>query len=118
MFAESGMYIFDITNTITLLLLLVATVLVVFLSRELKKSYIVAIPLVAYLGLLIIHVVQMVTLDAIDNYLLSTLSWCIVIDFLFVLMTFIAYLWVDDLEAKKLNKKSIDNSLDWFWKNV
>lgn len=118
MLTESGMFIFDITNTVTLLLLLVATVLVVFLARELKKSYIVAIPLIAYLGLLVMHVVQMITLDAAYNYLLSTLSWCIVIDFMFVLMTFIAYLWVDDLEAKKFNKKSIDNSLDWFWKQV
>lgn len=112
------MFVFDITNTLTLLLLLLATVLVVFLARELKKSYIVAIPLVAYIGLLITHVVQMITIDAEYNYLLSTLSWCIVVDFLFVLMTFISYLWVDDLEAKKLNKKSIDNSLDWFWKQI
>jgi lipopolysaccharide export LptBFGC system permease protein LptF len=118
MLTESGTYIFDITNTVTLLLLLVATVLVIFLARELKKSYVVAIPLVAYLGLLIMHVIQMLTLDSADNSYLSTLSWCIVVDFLFVLMTFISYLWVDDLEAKRLNKKSIDSSLDWFWKNV
>lgn len=112
------MFVFDVTNTLTLLLLLLATVLVVFLARELRKSYVVAIPLVAYLGILIMHVIQLITITPEYNYLLSTLSWCVVIDFLFVLMTFISYLWIDDLEAKRFNKKSIDNSLDWFWKQL
>ena len=38
--------------------------------------------------------------------------------FRIILITFFAYLWVDDLEAKANNKKSIDNSLDWFWREV
>ena len=48
----------------------------------------------------------------------ETLSRCIAIDFVFILISFFSYLWVDDIEAKAKNKKSIDNSLDWFWKNV
>ena len=86
------MAIFNISNPLTLLLMLVATGLLIFLAQELKKSYISVIPLVFYLVLLIVHVIQ--------------------------LITFFAYLWVDDIEAKKLGKKSVDNSLDWFWKSV
>ena len=112
------MFIFDITNPVTLLLMLMATVLMIFLAQELKKSYISAIPLFLYLILLVIHVVQLVTLkpEYVDNT--RTLSFCIAIDFVFVLITFLAYLWIDDMEAKKMGKKSIDNSLDWFWKSV
>ena len=46
------------------------------------------------------------------------LVWSMVLDFAFIFITFMSYLWVDELEAKKNNKKSIDNSLDWFWKQV
>ncbi len=112
------MYFFDISNTLTLLLMLIATVLLIFLSQEEKKSFISAIALLAYLIILIVHVVQIATLTEEQNVLLPTLSRCIVIDFIFIFITFFSYLWVDDIEAKEKGKKSIDNSLDWFWRNV
>ena len=112
------MFIFDITNPLTLLLMLAATVLLIFLSQEIKKSYIAAIVLFAYLIILVMHVAQLATLSEEYRYMLTTLSRCIVIDFVFVLISFFSYLWVDDIEAKAEGKKSIDNSLDWFWKKV
>ena len=112
------MFIFDISNPLTLLLMLAATILLVFLSQEIKKSYISAITLFAYLVILIVHVAQIATLSEEFRYMLTTLSRCIVIDFIFVFITFFSYLWVDDIETKAYGKKSIDNSLDWFWKKV
>ena len=112
------MFIFDLTNPITLLLVVIATTLLVFLGQEIKRSSVAIIPLISFLGLLIIHVVQVSTLSTELAYLASTLYKCIAIDFLFILVTFFSYLWVDDLEAKKNNIKSIDNSLDWFWKEI
>ena len=107
------MFIFDMSNPLTLLLMLAVTVLLIFLSQEVKQ-----IMLFAYLIILVVHVAQIATLSEEYRYLLTTLSRCIVIDFIFVLMTFFSYLWVDDLEAKSKGKKSIDNSLDWFWKKI
>ena len=112
------MFILDITNVVTVLLLLIFTVLLIFLGRELKKSYITAIPLFLFLAFLIVHVIQLMTLPIEYINMTSTLTWCIVLDFAFIFISFISYLWIDDLEAKKMNKKSIDNSLDWFWKEV
>lgn len=112
------MFIIDIAAPFTLFLLLAATVLLIFLAQELKKSYVAAIPLFAYLVLLIIHTAQMTTLTEEFRYLSTKLSMCITLDFVFILITFFAYLWVDDIEAKAFNKKSVDNSLDWFWKKV
>ena len=112
------MFIFDISNPLTLILMLAATVLLIFLAQEIKKSYISAIILFVYLLILIMHVAQIATLSEEYRYMLTTLSRCIAIDFVFVLITFFAYLWVDDIEAKAVGKKSIDNSLDWFWKKV
>ena len=112
------MFVFDISNPLTLILMLAATILLIFLAQEIKKSYIGAITLFAYLIILIIHVAQIVTLSEEFRFMLTTLSRCIAIDFIFVLITFFAYLWVDDIEAKAEGKKSIDNSLDWFWKKI
>ncbi len=112
------MFFLDLTNPITLLLSVIVTVLLIFLAQEIKKSYVSAIPLFIFLFLLIVHVVQMVTIKEEYRYLTSIISNCVVIDFIFILVTFFAYLWVDDIEAKAMNKKSIDNSLDWFWKKI
>lgn len=112
------MFIFDISNILNLLLMLVATILLIFLAQELKKSYIAGIVLFAYLIILIMHVAQLVTLPDQYRDMLSVLTRCVAIDFVFVFISFFAYLWVDDLEAKKMEKKSLDNSLDWLWKNV
>lgn len=112
------MIFLNLTNPITLLLVVLAVALLIFLAQEVKKSYIVAIPLFAFLASLIIHLVQVFDLTEEFAYLSSTFYKCIAIDFGFILVTFFAYLWVDDIEAKANNIKSIDNSLDWFWKEI
>ncbi len=112
------MFIFDISNILNLLLMLAATILLIFLAQELKKSYIAGIVLFAYLIILVIHAAQLVTLPQEYRDMLPVLGRCVAIDFVFILISFFAYLWVDDIEAKKMEKKSIDNSLDWLWKNV
>lgn len=112
------MFILNLAQPLTLVLLLAATGLLIFLAQELKKSYIAAIPLFAFLILVVIHAVQLITLSEQFNYLASTISLCLAIDFVFIFITFFGYLWVDDIEAKENGKKSIDNCLDWFWKNV
>ena len=113
-----NMLLFDVTQPITLLLVVLATALLVFLAQEIKRSSVAIIPLMAFLILLMVHVVQVSTLTEEMRQLSSTIFKCIAIDFLFILITFFSYLWVDDLEAKKNNLKSIDNSLDWFWKEI
>lgn len=112
------MFIFNVAQPLTLVLLLAIMILLIFLSQELKKSYIAAIPLFVSLILLIMHGAQIFKLQEEYREFLSTLSSCLVIDFIFVGISFFGYLWVDDIEAKEKGKKSIDNSLDWFWKNV
>ena len=112
------MFVLNIANPITLFLIVLAVGLLIFLGQEVKKSMAVAIPLVAFLILLIVHVAQVATLSADMADVSGTLYKCIALDFLFILVTFFAYLWIDDVEAKSNNLKSIDNSLDWFWKEV
>lgn len=113
------MFIFDLTNVLTLILVLIATVLFIFLSQETKKSMISVIPLFAFLIDLVIHTIQMLTLKSEFSYLYSKLCMNMTIDFVFLLVTFLAYLWADDVEAKELNKKTINSKgIDWLFKNV
>lgn len=112
------MFIFNITNALILLLLLVVTVLLIYLAQEINKSWISLLPLLFFLFNLVVHSIQFLILPVAYSYLSSTLTYCLIIDLLFVFMTFLAFLWVDDKQAKAMNKKSIDNSLDWFWKKL
>ena len=113
------MFIFNLTDPITLLLITIATTLFIFLSQEIKKSMVAVIPLFAFVVLLVVHTVQIITLKDAFSYLYSTLCYNMILDFIFVLITFLGYLWADDVEAKALNKKILNSKgIDWLFKNV
>lgn len=106
--------ILDMSNPIVILVALVYAVVLIFLGVEIKRSLSPAIGLFSFIALLIMHAVQL-TMNFYDS---SILLKCISMDFIFIFLSYISYLWVDDIEAKHRNKESIDNSLDWFWKKV
>ena len=110
--------IINIATPLTILLLTALTVMILMLGKETKKSIFCGILLIVFLGFLVMHAVQYMTMDANSQDLLKTLSSCLTVDFVLVFLSFLSYLWVDDMDARENNKKSIDNSLDWFWKKV
>lgn len=113
------MFIFDLTNIFTLVLILMATILFIFLSQEIKNSKVAAIPLFGFLIDLIIHTIQILTLKQEYSYLYSKLCMNMAIDFGLLLVTFLAYLWADEVEAKQFNKKTIDSKgINWLFKQV
>ena len=113
------MFIFDLTNLFTLSLITIATVLLIYLSQEIKRSFVAAIPLFAFVLDLVIHTIQVLTLKEEFSYLYSTLTANMAIDFVFLLLTFLAYLWADNVEAKEFNKKTLNSKgIDWLFKQV
>ncbi len=108
----------NFTNPLTLLLAALIFVLVLILAKETKKSAIAAIMLFVFVGLLVAHVIVFITNVELTQDEISDLIVTMVFDLVFVLISFISYLWVDDIEAKLKKKKSIDNSLDWFWSKI
>lgn len=113
------MIMIDISSPITLLLLTIATVLLIFLGKEIKKPYIPAFALFAYLILVIVHSVQLANLtEELREVYTGLLMRCIAIDCIMIFISFFAYLWVDDIASKFYKKKSLDNSLDWFWNKI
>jgi len=113
------MYIFDISSPITLVSLLAVTVLLIFLGKEIKKPYPPAIALIFFLVLIAMHAIQITAVpQGDDGTLKSLLMACLGVDFVMVFISFIGYLWIDDISTKFYKKKSVDNSLDWFWGKV
>jgi len=101
------MNIINSSNPLILLLLVSATVLLIFLGRELKKSYAPAIALAINLFLVVIHGVQLMTLASADfeQYQMILLR-CIGVDCVLIFISFFAYLWIDDMECTIKKKKS------------
>ena len=110
------MFILNTTDPLTIILFLVATVLLIFLGREIKRPVVPAIALAMFLILLIIHAAQL-NMAAYADYG-TVIRSSIIFELVMVFVTFFSYLWVDDIASKAFNRKSYDNSLDWFWKQV
>ena len=115
------MFIFDVTQPVVLLLLLAGTVLLIVLGKELKKPHAPAAALVFFLLLVIFHSIKFASLtkaSASYDAEHSALLGCLAVDLVMIFISFFAYLWIDDIASKFYKKKSIDNSLDWFWNKV
>lgn len=115
------MPIINFMNPITLLIGVILFVLVSYLGKKMNKSWIVAIMMFVFIILLICYAVQFLTLSSTTPEL-ATVQMALIqtsgITLVFILISFFMYLWIDDIEAKMGKRKSIDNSMDWFWKNV
>lgn len=112
------MPVIDLTQPFIILLCLAAIICAIFLGHEIKRAVVPAIALILCIVLLVIHTLQLFVFSETYRGYESILSTSMLFDFGFVLLTYISYLWIDDIEAKHRNKKSIDNSLDWFWSKI
>jgi len=112
------MPVIDLTDPLTILLFLAAIVCTIFIGHETKRAFVPAAALILCVVLLVIHAFQLFVFE--ENYILfkEALSASLIYDFGLILLTYLSYLWIDDIESKARNKKSIDNSLDWFWSKI
>lgn len=110
------MFLLNTIQPLTVVLLLTVSVLLIFLGKEIKKPALPAIVLIAFLVILVIHAVQLLIPNYEQHYV--TIRYCMAFELCMVFVTFFSYLWVDDVASKFYKKKSVDNSLDWFWKQV
>ena len=110
------MYIINLSNPYAVVIALMVTVLCIILGKEFKKSIIPAVCLGVFLVLILVHTVQ--SFAVTDAIYKAMITKSLGVDAIMIFLSYIAYLWVDDIETKAKNKKSIDNSLEWFWKKV
>ena len=108
----------NLSEPLTILITLILFILALLLAKETKKSAIIGVILVGFLAIIVGHSVEYVIAQDPTGQLSSMIARCIAMDFIFIFLSFISYLWIDDIEAREKKKKSINNSLDWFWKKV
>lgn len=108
----------NFSDSLTVLLGLVLFVLTLFLGKETHKSAIPAVMLGVFLLILVAHVSELMLTKDIEETVYNALTTSILVDFVFIFLSFISYLWVDDIQARIEKKKSIDDSLNWFWSKV
>lgn len=110
------MFVIDLTSACGMLIALGITVMFIAIGREFKRSFLPAISLGIFLVSILVHVFQSITY--VDTFYKAIATNSLAVDAIMIFLSYFAYLWIDDIEAKERNKKSIDNSLDWFWKKV
>ncbi len=110
------MYILDLTNPLVLFAAILIYAVLMILGKEFKKSILPAISLGIFVITIAIYGVQISLAETAETTRL--IVSCMAYNAVLVLLSYLSYLWVDDIEAKANNKKSIDNSLDWFWEKI
>ena len=112
------MPIINFSNPFSIFVGVILFVLVLYLAKTNKKAWITGTMLFAFIGLLVFHTIEFALLGSDSQEVYKAITISAGVDLLFVFLSFISYLWVDDMEAKEGKRKSIDNSLDWFWNKV
>ena len=113
------MPVINFSNPFSIFVGVVLFVLVLYLAKENKKAWITGTMLFTFIGLLVCHTIEFALLgsqsqEAYKDMIVN----CIALDFIMIFISFFSYLWVDDISCRFYKKKSIDNSLDWFWNKV
>lgn len=102
-----------IVINLNIILVTLAIVLIcIALAKELKNPYI-AIGLLIFSSILLIN--SCLSIDLIPEESRYEVYMSIAVEFFLILMCYITYLWIDDLNARRLNLKSYDDSLVWMW---
>ncbi len=112
------MPIINFTNPVSILIGVILFVLVLYLAKETKKAWIAGAMLFGYLAVLVGHTIEFVVLGSQNQEIYNAIVTSATMDLIFVFLSFISYLWIDDIQAKEGKRKSIDNSLDWFWNKI
>ena len=107
--------VFLTSEPINLLILTIITVLLIIIGRKTENPIFPVIIVLATIGLLIYHSVN---LNGLDSITASPIYFSIAVDMILLFLGFISYLWIDDIAAKSRNLKTYGDSLSWFWEKI
>lgn len=105
-------------NYFSIILITFVTVGVIAISKKTEKPAFSGTMIVIFLGILLYHTYIINHLPAIFEDQISQTYLCLAMDFLWLLISFLGYLWIDDIRGIKLRKKNYDNSMAWFWSKL
>ncbi len=101
------MFFINMVDPWSLLIALFLTICFVYIGKEAKKSYVPLLPLIVYLLLLVMHVVQYIfNLPIPHENPHLVLSQCILVECIMIYVSYISYLWVNAIEGKSKAKRA------------
>lgn len=112
------MPLINLSNPFNVLVALVLFVLTLMLAKETKRSTVMCIMLLAFLAIITGHSIEYFLIQNPTQEVANALLYSITVDYVFIAASFLAYLWIDDIECKDRKMKSVDDSLRWFWEKV
>lgn len=112
------MFLFDISAPWMMIVLLVFVGLLIVLSKINKTSMPIFIGLCVFLLFIIVHSVIFfgVQVPGLEEAA-SKVRICLIFDLAMIVLCYVAYIWMDELEARSKKTKSIIDA-DWLWKKV
>lgn len=109
--------IFNTANPLMILIIVLIISGIIYLCRKVEIAWPLIIVMAIITAYLIYHSILLDSLEK-GNVLISNVYHCLACDLIYMLISFISFLWVDDLIAKKKKLKSYDDSLNWFWNKL
>lgn len=106
------------SNPLIMIGLTLIIAFIIFVSRKIEQEGLLAVTMIAVIGLLIYHSVYLDNLLSTQEALITQAYRCLAADLILLLVSFISFLWIDDIVAKKKKVKSYDDSLSWFWNKL
>lgn len=110
--------ILNTANYVQIFVITFATAGLIALARKVEKTIFPGGLIIVNLALLLYHTHVLNNLSSVFEQHISQTYLCLAMDFLWLLMSFLGYLWIDDIVAIKFKKKSYDNSMAWFWNKL
>ena len=119
----------DFTNPYFSISAIVLFVLCVYLARNMKSNTVPCIMLLAFLAILVGHVIELSVSNVVETTVKLTI--CVIIDEAFTFASFLAFLWLDKVQVdtllkskgkgKSKGKREViikDDGLDILWRQV
>ena len=94
------MPVINFSNPFSIFVGVVLFVLVLYLAKENKKAWITGTMLFTFIGLLVFHTIEFALLGSNSQEAYKAITISAGVDLLFIFLSFISYLWVDDIESK------------------
>ncbi len=112
------MPIINLSEPFSIFVGLILFLLILFLSKNTKKAWIMGVLLCAFVIILVFHSIEFSTIAQTSESLYQAITSSAIMDLIFILLSFLSYLWIDHIESEKGKKKVINDGLDWFWNKV
>lgn len=104
-------------NPLMIIVVVAIMSVIILISKRVEVAWPLIMMMVGITGYLIYHSVLLDRLPKGSDSI-SGVYHCIACDLIYMLITFMSYLWIDDIVAKKKKLKSYDDSLSWFWNKL